>query len=168
MSTNRASPASITTPGTVQTGASEEQGVAFSGDGFSGAGQLYADVRTGSLLIHEAHQRVVTRVLGLRRDEQSLLVTVILIGAVATALRDLAAPLWPHPSAAQAAIGTSVLNATLRGLAGPPSRNVPLAGAIMACAVLSHSLRPAFAGSARQIGTLFREVRGALGARYAH
>lgn len=168
MSTNRASPASITTPGTVQTGAREEQGVAFSGDGVSGARQLYVDVRMGSLLMHEARQRVVTRVFGLRRDEQSLLVTMILIGAAATALRDVAAPLWPHPSAAHAAIGTSMLNATLRGLAGPPSRKVPLAGAMIACAVLSHSLRPAFAGSARQIGTLFREVRAAFGARYAH
>jgi hypothetical protein len=168
MTARHASPAPIATPGTVQTGAREEPGVAFSADEVSGARLLLVDVRMRSLLMHEARRRVVTRMFGLGRDEQSFLVTMILIGAVATVIRDFAAPLWPRPSGADVAIGGSVLNATLRGLAGPPSRNVPLAGVMIACAMLSHSLRPVVAGSAREIGTLFSEVRAALGGRYGH
>ncbi len=166
MGTNHASLASIATPGTVQTGVRDQQGVAVSGHEVSGARLLYVDVRMRSLLMHEGRQRVVTRMFGLPRDEQSFLVTMILIGAVATVIRGFAAPLWPRPSGAHAAIGGSVLNATLRGLAGPPSRNVPLAGVMIACGMLAHSLRPAVAGSAREIGTVLHDVRAALGGRY--
>jgi hypothetical protein len=168
MSASHASPASIPTPGTVLADAREQPGVAFSADEVSGARLLVVDVRMRSLLMHEGRQRVVTRMFGLVRDEQSLLVTMILIGAVATVIRGFAAPLWPRPSGADAAIGGSVLNATLRGLAGPPSRNVPLAGVMIACGMLSHSLRPAVAASAREIGTVLRDVRAVFGSRYGH
>jgi hypothetical protein len=166
MSATDAPRASIATPGTVQTGARQEQGVAFNRDEFGVARLLFVDVRVRSLLMAEARRRVVTRVFGVPRDEQSFLVTMILIGAVATVLRGFAARPWPRPSGADAAIGGSLLNATLRGIAGAPARNMPLAGALIAFAVLSHSLRPAVAGSAREVRALAREVRAAFGARY--
>jgi hypothetical protein len=79
----------------------------------------------------EARRRVLTRVFGVPRDKQSFLVTAILVGAGATVLRGLA-PRRPRLSGSDAAIGSSVLNATLRGVAGAPSRNLPLAGALIA------------------------------------
>jgi hypothetical protein len=44
---------------------------------------------------------------------------------------------------------------------------MPLAGALIAFGLLSHSLRPAIAGSARQVRGLTQELRTAFGARYA-
>jgi hypothetical protein len=168
MSATDAWRASTATPGTVQTGAREEQAVAFKGDEVGGAKLLFVDVKVRSLLIGEARRRVVTRVFGIPRDEQSFLVTMILIGAVGKVLRGFAPRPWPRPSGADAAIGGSLLNATLRGLAGAPSRNMPLAGALIAFAVLAHSLRPALFGSARDVHALERKVRAASDARYGH
>jgi len=67
-----------------------------------------------------------------------------------------------------AKIGSSLVNATFRGVAGARSQTMPLAGALIASALLSHSLRPAVAGSAREVRALAREVRAAGGARYGH
>jgi hypothetical protein len=127
---------------------------------------LFVDVRVRSLLLGEARKRVVTGAFGIPRGDQSLLVRMILMGAMATALRDLAPRPWPRPSGADAVIGSSLLNAMLRGIAGAPSRNMPIAGALIALGLLSHSLRPAVAGSAREVHALAREVRAAFGARY--
>src|SRR4051812_30534756 len=113
----------------------------------AGGARLFAvDMRVRSLLMGEARQRVVTRTFGIPRDEQSVLVTVILMGAVATVVRGLAAGPWRRPSGADAAMGGALLSGTLRGIAGPPSRHIPLAGGLIAFGVLSHSLRPAVAG----------------------
>jgi len=43
---------------------------------------------------------------------------------------------------------------------------MPLAGGLIAFALLSHSLRPAVAGSAREVQALAHGVRSAFGARY--
>ena len=130
------------------------------------ARSLFVDARVGSLLAADARQRVVTRVFGVPRDDQSLVVTLILTGAVATVLRGFVPRPWPRPSGADAAIGGSLLNATFRGIAGAPARNMPLAGALIAFAMLSHSVRPAVAGTAHEVRALAREVRAAFGARY--
>jgi hypothetical protein len=137
-------------------------------DEFGAATPSLADVRVRSLLMAEGRRRAVTRVVGVPRDDQSFLVTMVLIGAVATLLRDLAARPRPRPSGADAAIGGAVLNATLGGIAGAPSQNMPLAGPLIAFAVLSHSVRPAVAGSAREVRALAREVRRAFRALFGH
>ena len=169
MSATYAPRPSIATPGTVRSGASEAQGVAPSRDEVGGAKLLFVDVRTRSLLAGEARRRGVTRVFGVPRADQSLLVTVVLIGAVGTVVRGFAAALpRPRPSGADAAIGGSLLNATFRGIAGAPSGNMPLAGGLIAFAVLSHLLRPAVAGSARTAHAVAHEVRTVFGARYGH
>jgi hypothetical protein len=149
----------------VQTSAREMPGVASDRGELGGVGLLAVDVGVRSLLIGEARQRAVTRLFGVSARDQSLLVTMILMGAVGTALRGLA-PRPPSPSGADAAIGGALVNATLRGVAGVPSRTVPLAGALIAVGVLSHSLRPAVVGSAREVQALAHHVRAAFGSRY--
>jgi hypothetical protein len=148
-------------------GTPREQGEALHRDEPGLATMLYTDFRVRSLLLGEARKRVATRAYGVHRDDQSFLVTAILIGAAATALRDLAPRPFPRPSRTGAAIGGSMVNAALRGIAGEPSRTMPLAGALTAFALLSHSLRPAIAGTAREVHGLARELRAAFGARYA-
>ena len=126
------------------------------------APSLLGDARVASLLMADGRQRVVTRVFGVPREDQSFLVTVILTGAVVTVLRGLVPRPWPRPSGSDAAIGGSVFNATFGGIAGAPARSMPLAGALIGFALLSHSIRPALAGSAREVRALAREARAAL------
>jgi hypothetical protein len=142
--------------------------MSVSTDDLRGAQLLFRDVGVRSLLLREARHRAVRRVFGVPLSEQSVLVTVLLLGAWATVLRDLMPRPWPHPSRADAAIGGALVNATFRGLAGVPSQTMPLAGGLIAVAILSRSLRPAVAGSAREARALAREVRTAFGARYGH
>jgi hypothetical protein len=130
-----------------------------------GADLLFMDVRLRSLLIAEARHRAITRVFGTRTEDQSAFATLILLGAGAAVLRDLLPRPW-HPSRRDAVLGGSLMNASLRGLAGAPSKGMPLAGGLIAAAILSHSLRPAVVGSAREVRAMTRQVRAAFGARY--
>jgi hypothetical protein len=165
MSATDVSRASMATPGAAQTGGGDGQGAAFNG-AVGVARMVFVDVRVRSLLMGEARRHAVRRVFGVRSDDQSFLVTMILLGAAGSVVRGFAPRPWPRLSGAHAAVGGSVLNVMLRGIAGAPSRNVPLAGGLIAFALLSHSLRPAVAGSAREVQALAHEVRSAFGARY--
>jgi hypothetical protein len=166
MSATDAPRASMTTPGTVQTSARDGQGTAFNGGDVGGARMLFVDVGVQSLLMGEARRRAVTRVFGVPSEDQSLLVTMILLGAAGSVVRGFAPRPWPRPSGVHAAMGGSLVGAMLRGIAGAPSRNVPLAGGLIAFALLSRSLRPAVAGSAREVRALAHGIGSAFGARY--
>jgi hypothetical protein len=107
-------------------------------------------------------------VFGIPRDDQSWLVTTILFGAGALVVRDAVAGRLHHPSGSDVAIGGALLNAMGRGLAGAPSSGMPLAGGLIALAVVSRAIGPAVAESARGIRALGHEVRGAFGTRYVH
>ena len=123
------------------------------------------DVGVRSLLIGEARRRAVTRVFGVPADEQSLLVTMILLGAAGGVVRGFA-PALPRPSRLHAAVGGAVANTALRGLAGAPSATVPLAGGLIAFALLSHSLRPTVAGAVHEIRARAHGIGSAFGVRY--
>ena len=150
------------------TGVPEQQSLPLNGDDVRGAPRLLVDARVGSLIMGQARKGAVTRMFGVPPADQSLLATLILFAAAAAVLRDLTPRPWRHATGVDARIGASLVNAAFRGLAGPPSATMPLAGGLIAVAVLSHSIRPAVAGSAREIRALGREVRGAFGARYGH
>ncbi len=124
------------------------------------------DMRVGAMLLGEARRRMLTRVFGVPGDEQSFVVTVALLGAGGAVL----AGLVPHPSLhvsrADAAMGGELVNATLRGVAGTPSQAMPLAGALIAFAVVGHALRPAVAGTVHDIEAFTHRMRSAFTARY--
>ena len=130
------------------------------------ARMVSVDVGVRSLLMGEARRRAVARMFGVPPEDQSLLVTMILLGAAGSAVRGFAPRPWPRPSRTHAAVGGSLMNAMLRGIAGGPSEKVPFAGGLIAFALLSHSLRPALAGSAREVRALAHGIGSALGARY--
>jgi hypothetical protein len=150
----------------VQTRARAEQAVPLTRDEVRGGSLLYVDMRVRTLLLGEARRGVVTRMFGVPRADQSFLATMIFLGAAATVLRGLAPQTWPRPAGADAKIGGSLVNAAFRGIAGAPSQTMPLAGGLIAFAVVSHSLRPAVIGSVREAKALARGVRAAFGARY--
>jgi hypothetical protein len=126
---------------------------------------MIVDVGVRSLLMGEARRGAVTRVFGVPAEEQSLLVTMILLGAAGTVARGLA-PALPRPSRTHAAVGGTVANTALRGIAGAPSATVPLAGGLIAFALLSHSLRPAVAGTVHELRALAHGIGSAFGVRY--
>lgn len=150
------------------TTASEAQRVPSNGADVNGARLLFVDMRVRSLMLRHARQGAVTRAFGVPRADQSLLATMVLIGAAAAVLRDLTPRPWPHATGADARIGASLVNVAFRGMAGAPSRGMPLAGGLIAFALLSHSIRPAVAGSAREMRALTAELKAAFGARYGH
>ena len=126
---------------------------------------LFVDVGVRSLLIGEARRRAVTRVFGVPPNDQSLLVTMILLGAAGTVVRGLA-PSLPRPSGSDAAVGGMAAGAALRGIAGAPSATVPLAGGLIAFALLSRSLRPAVAEGVHGARALAHGIRSAFDVRY--
>ena len=125
-----------------------------------------ADMRVWALLLGEARRRTLTRLYGVPSDQQSFLVTVALLGAGGAVL----AGLVPHPSLhatrTDAAIGGTLVNATLRGVAGAPSQTMPLAGALIAFAIIGHALRPAVAGTIHDVEVFTHRMRSAFTARY--
>ena len=139
---------------------------AFDRDQFGEARMAFVDVRVRSLMVREVRRRVLTRMFGVRGEDQSFLVTIILLGAAAAVLGDLVSRPLPRASGADAAIGGVVVNAALRGIAGSPSQAMPLAGALIAGAVLSHSVRPTVAEIVHEIRKFPREFEAVLGVRH--
>ena len=124
------------------------------------------DVRVRSLLMREARRRAVSGVFGIPAEEQSFLVTLLLLGAAATVLRGLVPGHLPHAQGADAAVGGAVVNTALRGIAGAPSSAMPLAGGLIALAMVSHSVRPSLAVCVHEICKLPREFEAVLGVRH--
>jgi hypothetical protein len=155
--------ASMAAPVTVQTDDHKQQGSTFVRDDVGGARGLFVNMRVASILMRYARQRVVTRMFGVPAEDQSSLVTITLLGAVATVVGGVVVRPLPRPSGTDLAIGGAVANTGLRGIAGPPAASIPLAGALIAFAVLSHSLRPAVAGTVGEIRRAAHELRAVFG-----
>ena len=134
----------------------------------AGAGRFYADRKVEALLLGEARRRVVTRMFGIPGEEQSLLVTMLLAGSVATVLGGLVARPVPRPSRGDAVIGGAVLNVSIGALAGVSARTAPLAGGLIAFAVVAHAIRPTMAASADQGRAFMHGLRVTYDARYAN
>jgi hypothetical protein len=130
------------------------------------AARLSVDLRVWSLLLGEARRRALTRTFGVPGDEQSFVVTVLLLGAGGAVL----AGLMPHPSLhasrADAAIGGSLVNASLRGVAGAPAQSMPLAGALIAFAIVGHAIHPAVTEAIHDARAFTHRVRATLASRY--
>jgi hypothetical protein len=165
----------MTTPGEVQNGAREKATAADRDELFgarlfvSDVDRALADVRVAFLVTDDVYGRVVTRVFGIPKGEQTVLVKLIMAGAVVTVLGSYA-PRLPRIrlSAMDAASGGAVLNTALRGIAGPPSQNMPAAGVLIGLALLWRGIRRGVGSTAR--GTsheVHAAVHGAE-ARYGH
>ena len=130
------------------------------------AARLSVDMKVWSLLLGEARRRALTRTFGVPGDEQSLVVTALLLGAGGAVL----AGLVPHPSfhasRADAAMGGALVNASLRGVVGAPAQAMPLAGALIAFAIVGHAIRPTVAEAIHDAKAFKRRVRATLASRY--
>jgi hypothetical protein len=110
--------------------------------------------------------RAVGRAFGVS-GESSTLLTLVVIGSVARAVRRVfAAPRTEirkarsSPNfAGNTMIATAAFRETVDSIAGRPSRRTSFAVALIAFAVLAHSLRPAVEGS---LGVLRKSVRAGI------
>jgi hypothetical protein len=109
----------------------------------SGARLLVGDGILALLLLNEARHRIIARAFGVLSNDSNL-VTVSAIAAVAEVLRDTAPPIPKpvRPSVGDAALGAAALNATAHSIAGDSFATTRLLGPLMAFAVLTRSFRP--------------------------
>jgi hypothetical protein len=109
--------------------------------------------------------RAVARAFGVSGEGSSLL-TLIVIASVARALRRVLTTPGTQIRKARSSpnfagdtmIATAALKETVDSMAGHPSRDTPLAAALIAFAVLVHSFRPAVAASLDAVRKSVRAV----------
>jgi hypothetical protein len=118
-------------------------------------------------VLNEARHRAVAAVFGVSKDWRANLVTLLAIGAVASALRRVsAAPrtqvrkVRSSPTATgDTMIAAAVLRETLRSLAGPRPKAASRAAALIVFALVANSIRPTVQRSLRASRAA---VRGAI------
>ncbi len=125
----------------------------------SGAGVLFGDVSAVFLVLNEEWRRMLAQLFGISRDD-SMLLTLILLGVGAEALQRKTSSIVKHPSGADAVLGVSALNGAAQRLAGDWSPDTPLLLALVALAVVwkHHPLARISIRSAR--GSIHGAVRG--------
>lgn len=161
----------ITTPNTLHAGAGEQRGAALRGDEESGGLRLLInDATVACLLLNEARCRVAARLFGVPKD-QSFLVTLIALGALAGAVHDRAARALQAPGTPS--LGDTVLVAgaikeSVHGIAGAWSKDTPLFNTLLAIAVLGNLLRPVLRVSFRDVKASSHRARVAFDHRYGH
>jgi hypothetical protein len=110
------------------------------------------------IILFRLLERAVARAFGVSGEGSSLL-TLIILASVARALRRGAAAPRKQVRKARSSptlagdslIATAALKETVDSIAGHPSRDTQFAAGLIAFAVLTHSFRPAVAGSLRAL-----------------
>lgn len=137
---------------------------------YGGARLLFSDLRVALLLLDEARCAVVARLFGIPKD-QSVLVSIIAVGALAQAAHDKAARVLrveAGPTFPDLMIGTSVLRESAHWMAGDLYRDTPIFGTLVAIAFLGTSLRPVLRGALRGVKAASHEARAGFDHRYGH
>ena len=134
-----------------------------------GTKMLLVDLRGGMLLLNEARCRTVERMFGVRRDQVNL-TTVIALLLVAEQLHRRAERLKPprRASLADFAIGGGAIRESIYGVAGPASRDTPLAGTLIVIAVLGGLVRPPVVRSFHGMKASSRRMHTMFLGRYGH
>ena len=130
---------------------------------------LLVDLRGGMLLLNEARCRTVERMFGVRRDQVNL-TTVIALLLVAEQVHRRAERLKPprRASLADLAIGGGAIRESIYGVAGPASRDTPLAGTLIVLAVLGGLVRPPVVRSFHGMKASSRRMHTMFLGRYGH
>jgi len=153
------------------TGAGTERGRAAGHPKGSSSGQLLlADAKMASLLANESRYRATERLFGVRREDANLATAIALLTLANAAYERAQRVKPPQPSTAAAnwAIGLGVLRESIYGVAGPTSRDTPLAGTLIAIAILGGLAGPPVVRSMRNIRSSSRRLKSTFRGRYGH
>jgi hypothetical protein len=108
-------------------------------DAMNGAGRLFVSDASAVLLeLNDARRRLLTRLTGLSElsGGESLVLTLLALGAVAKMFDDANPVRVVGPSGGDLVIGSSVLSEIVHGIAGGASRAVPGFSALAALALI--------------------------------
>jgi hypothetical protein len=116
-------------------------------------------VRVASIVTGQASGFVVTRVFGVPKDDQTVLVKALLNGTAATAVGGIVGevPLVRPTASGLFALG-GVLDAGLRALVGQPSEGMPAVGALVGLAVTAAAAHVAYARSSHGAAAMAHAV----------
>ena len=144
----------------------------------SGARRFFADVIIGSRVLNEARHRVIRAVFGVQRDWRSNLVTLVVFASAVDAIRRvISAPgtqvrkMRSSPTLVEdSMLAAAVLNEAINRITTGRSKATASAAALVAFAVVAHSIRPTVGRSLRAIRVTIswiigeaRKVRDAIG-----
>jgi hypothetical protein len=131
---------------------------------------LISDIRVALLLLRQARHAVVVRLFGVDQDD-SLLISIIALAAVARAARDLTSGVVvtpARPSVGDSMIGASVLRESAHWLSGDRYRDTPVFGTLVAFAFLAAAATPVVRGSVRGVKNASHRARSGFDQRYGH
>jgi hypothetical protein len=129
-------------------------------------GRLFlADSRLAYVVLNHVRRRAVTRLFGVS-DEQANLVTFVLAVSAAEAAYATARRVLRAPSRDDTVLAGILLREGALGIAGPSTRQVPLAGAILTFALVGGSALPALRRAVRTARAAERRVRLSRISRY--
>lgn len=138
--------------------------------GRAGARVLRTDVRVAALLGNYARRRTIARMFG-ASPEQANLVTMVAVLAIAQATSEYIQRLAagpPVPSATEGLFVSASLKELLSSVAGPPSRETPSAGTLLALALVGGTAGPAVFRSTRAARSASRRMATGFHHRYGY
>lgn len=127
------------------------------------------DVSAGLALANEARHRTLERVFGIRRSDANLLTGVMALMVANSVYEKVAAAGRPKPPPIRdVAIGLGVLRESIYGVAGPAASDTPLAGTLIALAVLVGLTREPVTRSLHGMRSSSRRAYRGFRGRYGH
>jgi hypothetical protein len=137
---------------------------------YDGLRLLLSDVRVVGKLLNEARYHSVARLFGVSRED-SVLVTVVALGALAAAGQRKAAKLLqgpPLPELGNVLLGGTGVGGLVQSVAGDVSQEIPGFGALVVLAVIATSMRPVARRSWHEARTATHAARMGFDHRYGH
>jgi hypothetical protein len=127
------------------------------------------DMSAGFALANEARYRTLERVFGIKRADANLLMAVMALMVANTVYEKAAAVGSPKPPPIRdLAIAFGVLRESIYGVAGPAASDTPLAGTLIALAVLVGLTREPVIRSLHGVRSSSRRVYRGFRGRYGH
>jgi hypothetical protein len=119
-----------------------------------------SDVRLAAAVLNEMRRLTLRRVFGVSRAEADALTFVLALTAADATLRTARrAVRMTIPSRGDAAIGGFLAREAALGIAGPAARKVPLAGTVLAAAMLGGAALPELRRAAHGLRTAEAHLR---------
>lgn len=135
---------------------------------FGGVRLLLADARVVTMLLDDARRRGMERLFGIPRDEDSALVTLIVMVLLARALQSRTPSRPSRPGVSGLVFGFGALREAAYDVAGPWSRESNYFGTLLTFALAAASARFVVRGTTRRAEAVAHEAYREFHHRYGH
>jgi len=136
----------------------------------SGTALLLGDAAGALLLANEARYRTLERVFGIRREDANIATAIGLLTLANAVYERSHRPTVPKPPTAVAnfTIGMGALRESIYGVAGPAASDTPLAGTLIAIAVLGGLARQPVTRGVHGMKASSHKLKSMFRGRYGH